>query len=143
MTEEKWPRVGTGVWVVRNGKVLLGYRTWKHAPNTWSPPGGKLELYETPEVCAVRETLEETGIKVENVRFITFTNDVYEEVQQHYITLHFVADWKSGEATLTEPEKFAEWRWCEWGKLPEPLLRSAKNFVDLGMNPLELIGLKG
>lgn len=132
------PKVGTGVWVRKNGKILLGFRTWKHAPNTWAPPGGKLELYEDPSECARRETKEETGLDIQNVKFITMTNDVYREVGQHYVTLHFAADWRAGEASLCEPEKFSEWRWFGWNELPEPLLLSARNFINSGYNPFTI-----
>ena len=132
-----YPRIGTGVWIRRSGKVLLGFRTWKHAPNTWAPPGGKLDMFETIENCACREVLEETGLKVRNPKFITLTNDVYEEVGQHYVTLHYVVDWKAGEAKLTEPEKFREWKWFGWDELPKPLLRSTRNFIKTGYNPLK------
>ncbi len=130
------PRVGTGVWIRKESKILLGFRTWKHAPNTWAPPGGKLEMYEEPAECARRETKEETGLDIENIRFMTITNDVYEDVGQHYITLHFAADWKRGEARLVEPEKFSEWRWFDWGSFPEPLLLSTRNFIKTGYNPI-------
>ena len=115
---------------------MFGFRTWKHAPNTWAAPGGKLEKFESPEHNAVRETLEECAIVINNVRFMTYTNDMYEAVGKHYVTLHFVADWKSGEAQLTEPDKFAEWRWFEWDALPKPLLLSTRNFLKTGYNPL-------
>lgn len=32
--------------------------------NKWVPPGGKIDLNETPDAAAVRECFEETGVKV-------------------------------------------------------------------------------
>lgn len=45
-------------------QVLLLKRTKDHKdyPNQWTLPGGKVDLGETPDVCAYRELLEETGI---------------------------------------------------------------------------------
>ncbi|MFE7043430.1 NUDIX domain-containing protein [Streptomyces atratus] len=37
----------------------------KHRVRGWVPPGGKVESGETPRVAAVRELLEETGLKAE------------------------------------------------------------------------------
>lgn len=135
LPKHEYPRLGTGVWIRKDNHLLFGFRTWKHAPNTWCAPGGKVELYEDPIECARREALEETGVEVENIRFMVYTNDLYPHVHQHYLTLHFVADWKSGEAKLMEPDKFAEWRWFPWDSLPDPLLPSSRNFIETGYNP--------
>ena len=32
--------------------------------NKWVPPGGKIDLNETPDAAAIRECFEETGVKV-------------------------------------------------------------------------------
>lgn len=130
------PRVGTGIWIRKEGKVLLGKRKGKRGPDTWCPPGGKLEMFEDPLVCATREAREECGLEVENVRFITITNDVYQEYGEHWITAVFVADWKSGEPEVLEPDKLTEWGWYDWDMLPQPLLRSTSNFLKTGYNPL-------
>jgi 8-oxo-dGTP pyrophosphatase MutT (NUDIX family) len=44
------------------GRILLQRR---RDTGQWAIPMGKMELGETPTQCAVRETLEETGILVE------------------------------------------------------------------------------
>ena len=43
-------------------------------------PGGHLELYESFEVCAAREVLEETGLELKDIRYLTTTNDIIEDV---------------------------------------------------------------
>lgn len=37
--------------------------------------------------CAIRETLEETGLKIKNVSFATVVNAVVTEADYHYITI--------------------------------------------------------
>lgn len=50
-----------GVAVDDGGRVLVIRRRDNGA---WQPPGGVLELDETPEQGTVREVLEETGVRV-------------------------------------------------------------------------------
>ncbi|KAL9931968.1 hypothetical protein V8E36_009029 [Tilletia maclaganii] len=61
------PRVGVAVFVLNeNGHVLIGKRTTGSlGANTIALPGGHLELHESFEDCAVRETFEETGIELD------------------------------------------------------------------------------
>ena len=54
------------------GEVLLQRRG---DTNTWEFPGGAIELGETPEMAAIREAKEETGLDVEVGRIIgTYTD---------------------------------------------------------------------
>lgn len=50
-------------------------------------PGGHLEFGESWEECARREILEETGLAVRDVRFLTATNDVFAAEKKHYVTI--------------------------------------------------------
>ncbi|MFQ5435657.1 MAG: NUDIX domain-containing protein [Anaerolineae bacterium] len=59
------PKVGVGVFVVQAGKVLLVRRRMKPERGKWSIPAGFLDYGEDPQVTAVREALEETGLTVE------------------------------------------------------------------------------
>lgn len=47
--------------VVHNDKVLL---LWHRKLSMWLPPGGHIDPNELPDVAAVREVLEETGLEV-------------------------------------------------------------------------------
>ncbi|GEK59166.1 NUDIX domain-containing protein [Marinococcus halophilus] len=49
-----------------DGRILLQERT--SPPGSWSFPGGLMELGETAEETAVRETLEETGLRAQGLR---------------------------------------------------------------------------
>jgi 8-oxo-dGTP diphosphatase len=136
--EQTRPRVGVGVCIRKDGKVLMGKRKGGLAPDTWCFPGGYLEMNEHPETCAIRETHEETGTEIKNVRFVTFTNNIHRETGTHGITLFYIADWDRGDVQLTEPDKFYGWEWFEWDKLPGQLFFPTRNFLDTGINPLEI-----
>ena len=72
------PKVGVGVLVQQEGKILLVRRTMKPEIGKWSIPAGYLDHGEDPEETAVRETLEETNLQVE----ITGLLDVYHNPPQ-------------------------------------------------------------
>jgi ADP-ribose pyrophosphatase YjhB (NUDIX family) len=54
---------------------------------TWALPGGHLEFGESFETCAEREVLEETGLKISDVRFLTAVNSVMGDENKHYVTI--------------------------------------------------------
>ena len=41
------PKIGVGVLIRKDGKVLFGKRKGDHGNGTWCPPGGHLEKFET------------------------------------------------------------------------------------------------
>ena len=59
-------------------------------------PGGHLEFGESFETCAERETLEETGLKISDVRYLNATNSVFTAENKHYITVFMGAVCEEG-----------------------------------------------
>jgi len=57
--------IGCGIILEENGQILLQHRKDK---DVWGIPGGVMEPGETFEETALRETFEETGLKVENLK---------------------------------------------------------------------------
>ncbi|HYV96611.1 MAG TPA: NUDIX hydrolase [Gemmatimonadaceae bacterium] len=135
MGEGDRPRVGVGVLVLRNGRVLLGERKGSHGAATWAPPGGHLEYGETVETCAAREVLEETGLAVSDLVRGPWTNDVFDADRRHYLTVFLIARNASGEPRVCEPAKCARWDWFEWSALPAPLFAPMASLVAQGFRP--------
>jgi len=123
------PRVGIGVMIFKNGKILLGKRTGSHGEGEYAFPGGHLDYLETIEDCAKRETSEETGIEIENIRF-QFLANVRKYKPKHYLHIGVVADYKSGEVQLKEPDKCEKWDWYSLDNLPKPLFWMTKLAID-------------
>lgn len=125
----KTVRVGVGVIIFRDNKILLGERIGAHGAHTWATPGGHLEVGESIEECARREVLEETGLDITAIKKLGFTNDIFVKEDKHYITLFMVASYHDGEATVKEPNKCKQWQWCELNDLPQPLFLPLANLL--------------
>jgi len=138
----KKPRVGIGVMILKDGKVLLGKRhddpekadSLLHGEGTWTLPGGKLDFKENPQGCAYREAFEETGIKInkEKLKIISVTNDIVEDA--HFLTISFLCDDFEGEPKVMEPDEITEWKWFQLNNLPNPIFfpseKAIKNYIN-------------
>ena len=133
---ENRPKVGIGVIVIKDEKVLLGKRKNAHGEGAWSFGGGHLEFGESWEECAAREILEETGITIKNIRFGLATNDIFKNEEKHYITIFMISDYDSGEVAVMEPDKCEQWQWFEWANLPQPLFIPIENLLKQNFDPL-------
>lgn len=131
-------KVGIGILVFKDGKVLLGKRKESHGKGEYASPGGHLEFGESVEQTAKRECLEEAGIKIKNIKFLRFSN--MRKYGKHYADIGLAADWASGEPKALEAHKMEKWDWYDLDNLPKPLfahledsfeaLKSGKNFFD-------------
>ncbi|KAJ5090330.1 hypothetical protein N7532_009014 [Penicillium argentinense] len=114
-------RVGIAVFVLNaEGKFILGKRKGSHGANTWGLPGGHLEFGESFETCGERELLEETGLKVQNLQFLTANNNVFRDVtpNKHYVTIFMGGVCEEGaEPQIMEPEKCTAWDWVSWDEM--------------------------
>lgn len=121
--------VGMGVMILKNGKVLLGKRKGSHGGGEYHFPGGHLEYMESFEGCARRETKEECGIEIQNVRFL-FLGNLKEYAPKHYVQIGIIADWKNGEPIVLEPDKCEDWAWYELNNLPSPMYLASQTGID-------------
>lgn len=130
------PRVGVGVLVAKEGKILLGKRKGAHGIGCYSPPGGNLEFKETVEACAIRELNEETGLIPLSIQLGPWTQDVIDE--KHYISLFAITTEFEKEPQLLEPHKCEGWDWYLWDELPMPLFPPLASLVkSLGIEKLK------
>jgi len=127
--KNKKPKVGVGIMILKEGKVLLGKRRGSHGEGEYAFPGGHLEYMESFEKCAKREVLEECGIEIDNIRF-QFLANVVKYAPKHYVHIGLMADWKSGEVEVLEPEKCESWDWYDINELPEPIFEMAKLSIN-------------
>ena len=128
--KDKHPRIGVGIIVEKDGKVLLLKRKNVHGAGSWSTPGGHLDYGEKPEDCAVRETKEETNIDIHNVRFRAITNDIFDVEDKHYVTIWMQGTYASGEPIVNAAYEMSEVGWFAWDELPEALFIPFRNLIE-------------
>lgn len=131
--EKQRPKVGIGVMILKDGKALLSKRKSSHGDGEFASPGGHLEYMESFADCALREVKEECGIEIENIRFLYLAN-VIKYAPKHYVHIGLVADWKSGEPKVLEPEKSESWGWHDIDNLPQPIFETEKLAVQCFKN---------
>jgi 8-oxo-dGTP diphosphatase len=145
MSEEKQkrPKACVGVMILKDRKILIGRRkgTATHGPGEYSLPGGHIEAGESFLKATERETLEEAGVKIKNLKFLCVANtEAYKGYQA--VLVNFVADWESGEPKDFEYENIGQWQWSDIDNLPEPLFTPTKLLIDsykTGKNYYDLV----
>ncbi len=79
----------------------------------WSLPGGAIELGETVREACVRETLEETGIRVEPLAEIETVDIIHHDpegrVQYHYLVVDVLCRVVGGELVSGTDASEAVW----------------------------------
>lgn len=137
------PKVGVGVIIRRAHEVLLVRRVGAHGSGTWSTPGGHLEWGETPEHCAGRETREETGVEIDDIRFRAVTNDVLGDDGKHYVTLWMEGRYRAGQPVVGASHELSQVGWFRWNRLPAPLFVPFANLLAGRCYPADASPLGG
>ena len=79
-------------YIERGDEYLMLHRVKKKNDvnqDKWIGVGGKFEDKESPEDCILRETYEETGLRLTDYRYrglVTFVNTIYETEYMHLFT---------------------------------------------------------
>lgn len=124
-------RLTADVFVLHDDEILL-LRRRGLSEGMWYIPGGIVELGEDVEDAAIRETLEESGLRVANVAPLrTWGYEVEPGRWAYHAT--FVANAPNREVVISEEHGAA--RWCtpqryldsdlaKWEVIDHPVLRS-------------------
>jgi ADP-ribose pyrophosphatase YjhB (NUDIX family) len=88
------PIAGVAAVILCGNDILLIRRGREPMLGAWSLPGGALEVGETSAEGAVREVLEETGIRITPVEVITSIDRIHRDeegrVQFHYVLVEWL-----------------------------------------------------
>ena len=129
--------------IVRDGRTLL---LWHKKMQAWLPPGGHLHPNELPELAAVREVAEETGLEVEILgrrqkwgqvqvlrRPTCILLEDISEGHQHIDLIYFAGVIGGAKETVNALEAAGS-RWCDWDDLgsveiPEDIRRLGRQAI--------------
>lgn len=100
--------------LVNRGDEYLLARHAGRISNLWTCLAGFVEIGETIESAVQREILEETGIKVKNVRYVASQSWPFPD----QLMLAFRAEYDSGEIKV-QPEEILEANWFNKNNLPD------------------------
>lgn len=128
---KSYPRVGIGVMIQKNNKVLLGLRQGSHGEGEWSFPGGHLEFGEIVFETAQREVKEETGLDLDEFELISVADETryIKSDDKHFLNIGVKATYNGGEPKVLEPTKCKEWKWFDVNDLPERILEGTELII--------------
>lgn len=95
--------------VIKGRRLLLKKATRGISVGKWNAPGGKSEPGETPEECAKREVLEETGLRVSGLFYhgaLTFAMDGGKTL---YMKAHVFSTSQASGTARSSPEGPVKW----------------------------------
>ena len=107
MPGRKSPAVTVDAIIEREGKILLIKRKNLPFQGQWALPGGFVEYSEKVEDALIREVMEETGLKVDDMRFHGVYSEPGRDPRGHVISLCYIA---SGSGDVKAGDDAAEAR---------------------------------
>ena len=116
------PRYKNGIWcLITNGnRVLMMKRNKQPHQGLWIPPGGKVEVGESPIECAVREVKRETGLQVSDLKLRGILTE-HSHYGFNWINFIYVTPKFSGKLIPELREGHLEWISIDnYPKLPTP-----------------------
>lgn len=123
------PAVAAAI-IVEAGRVLLVRRRIAEGQLSWQFPAGVVELGESGEEAAARETLEETGLVVEVVK--NLGERIHPATGRRMI--YVACDAVEGEAYVADADELAEVEWCNRERVaayvPFPFFEPVQEYLD-------------
>ena len=115
------PKLVVGCIPVWEDRLLMCRRAIEPRSGKWNHPAGFLEIGETVEEGAIRETYEEAGAKIENLKpyalyNLSFIGQVYLIFLSRLVDLNFQAGYESLEVRLLKKHEIA------WEELAFPVI---------------------
>jgi len=100
---------GASVLPIRDGRVLLAKRAEEPFKGSYDIIGGFMEADELPEVAAIREAKEETGLDIRIKSLLGIYIDRYGEGGDYTLNLHYIGEVVGGEEKAMDDVASLEW----------------------------------
>ena len=125
------PQVNIAVLLIEDGKLLLGLHQDAHGVGTWAPPFGCLEHGEQLENCAYRLALDQTGTVLNSVGFYALTNDVFENLGKHELTIFMASTAFQADSNSYQLDNSIDWQWFALNGLPTNICVPLQHLIQL------------
>ena len=121
--------LGVGAMIVRDGKVLMLLRSdaCRNNHGMWTIPGGMVETFERLEDAVKREVLEETGLTVTSLEFLTVSDRTFDG--EHWASILYRCGTEC-EPENKEPDKHLKIAWHDLDDLPEQITAPSRDAID-------------
>lgn len=113
-TAEERPGIAAAI-VVHQDRVLMVRRRVSEGQLSWQFPAGEIELGESPEDAAVRETAEETGLVVAALKLLG--ERVHPKTGR--LMSYTACEAVSGTAQVVDTEELDELAWVALAEIPQ------------------------
>ena len=136
MSTPRNPVLAVGAVALHEDRLLLVRRGHGPAAGTWSVPGGRVEAFETVHEAVVRETAEETGLRVVVHRFLGWVERMGDEADGgHFVILDFEVTPLDDPDLVTAGDDAAEVLWVPTDELADYRLAPGlfEFLVDVGV----------
>lgn len=118
------------VLIVKGDRVLLAKRALEPFKGKWDIVGGFLKNGEDPLTGVLRETKEETGLKIKILDMLGIYMDTYGEADKYTFNVNYVGEIVSGKIKPQDDVESLEW--FPIGRLPKPAFKNqVQAFKDL------------
>jgi phosphoglycolate phosphatase-like HAD superfamily hydrolase/ADP-ribose pyrophosphatase YjhB (NUDIX family) len=112
---EAFPLATVGALIFNSKNEALMIRTHKWS-DKWGIPGGKIKFGETSEAALRREILEETGLKVSEIKFVLVQDCIHSKEfyrDAHFVLLNYTCRCAGKNPRVKLNDEGREFRWVK------------------------------